>query len=263
MPLRYKYKEGEKWLEVAKLTAVTTSDDETYGNMLKSDLTKEITYLNETKSVEKDGSALIDVTIKKVKFSVTQSGMTFDYDSETDTGKSTNPIIQAMAQFKGLKFQVKVSDMGKVLETKGGGGENIVEPDLAEVLRVVFPKEPVKKGDKWTNEGAHVKINSTLESLDGNTAIIKSEVTSIVKSDGESSEPNDRKLTGGSCTFHFDAKEGKPVKTVSHVSYELTVGPPMLPKEIKMNMKSGIEQEFKPAGAMDEKKEDKKEKEDF
>src|SRR3990167_5812313 len=75
--LRYKFKEGERWLDVITLNQISSCNDESVGamaSMLKVEAHKEFTYLNEVKQVDKDGTAQIEVTVKRIKMNTTQGG---------------------------------------------------------------------------------------------------------------------------------------------------------------------------------------------
>lgn len=261
--LSYKFKEGEKWLEVVTLNQLSSSDDETMGAMLKSDSNREVSYRNEVKSVDKDGTASLLVIVERIKLKSTQGGATIvDYDSEKDKGKekSTIPMVQQMIaeidKSIGAKFVVKIDNSGKVLEAKAEGGAN---PEFAHVPRIVLPNGALKKGDKWDYESSlsqvnpvmsSVKINCVLDSIEDGAAVIKSDIAVTGKS-WEEIKGSDSK---GSGTFYFNTKDGKMTKMAFTLDYENTISNSMLPKDVKVNMKAGLTVEYKPAGTGEVKK---------
>jgi hypothetical protein len=125
----------------------------------------EMVFTQEIESVDAQGNAVANITVKKLKYISTDSqGKESVIDSEKD---KTSPLMKLIGQSYKIKFapngSVEVVDAAAAREAvKGGVDEKIAAKILSDeeiarrhqVMALLDAKGPYKKGDKWSSVAA-------------------------------------------------------------------------------------------------------------
>jgi len=108
------------------------------------------------KSVNPDGSAVLQLTIESVDLEIYQNGETFRYDSRADTTPQEQPVFEAMKNLVGKPhLQITMSTRGEVSAftpmVPGNQVPNNPQQVAFDVL-LRLPEEPLAVGESWKED---------------------------------------------------------------------------------------------------------------
>lgn len=110
----------------------------------------------QVKSVEPDGSAVLELTIESVKLEIHQNGDTFQYNSITDVDPKNQPVFQAMSHLVGKPhLQLRMSTRGEVSAFVPLVPGDQVPDNPGQVAFDVLlhlPEEPLAVGESWKED---------------------------------------------------------------------------------------------------------------
>lgn len=171
-----------------------------------TDMTMGMDY--EVKDILPSGNFLIRTTYKKIKMSGStkmggqDSGMSYEYDSETDkvSGMQAEQMAKSMKTMIGEYTEMEMDKFGKVIKTTMSEGLKTGKDNdgMNNMNYAVFPEKKIKVGDTWDSEidqdmngiVAVIKTTYKLESLKDGIAEISMDGTLNLKAGAEG------KLTG-------------------------------------------------------------------
>jgi hypothetical protein len=252
--LRYKYKEGDK------LEYVIDQDQKMAMNVLGMDVDMNVNSVMEatyqTMKVDENGSAKIKVTFTRVKMSMKGPMGNVDIDSN-DKNEPDDPVGQILAQavkaMAGLEMTFTVDSLGEVKDTKVAAGAldklkkipgadafggNMLNADTMKSMlqnNMVLPKEPVQKGDSWSQKMntkmAMGKISGeTKYTYNGETEKNGQTLAKIAVKPNVKIEPDENakvqvkvKNTSGKGYAFFDNKLGRIAETTNETTMQMQV----------------------------------------
>jgi translation initiation factor 2 beta subunit (eIF-2beta)/eIF-5 len=89
--------------------------------------TIESTFVQQSETVEADGSAVANITIKEIKYYVNEKGdVKFEFDSTSEKGKS-----DPFARLIGKSYKIKISPAGEVTVVDAGAARKVVTSGYA------------------------------------------------------------------------------------------------------------------------------------
>ena len=246
--LKYQFKEGDKLLYTMEQSQKQTIN--VMGMEIETLMTQNMDMSWNVKSM-KDGKAQVVQTIDRIRVKMDSAFAAFEYDSkdgkepEGPFGQILGPLFAAMA---GAEFTLTMNEQGDVSETKVSeklleamksnpilqqvGGGSFTEEGLKNMLGQsggsVLPKNPVKKGDTWTQkmelkqpplgvmkmnntytyQGTESRGGVTLEKID-----VKTEMTIEPLPNAAAEIEIKVKSAEMKGTMYFDNKAGRLVET--------------------------------------------------
>ncbi|MEM1007480.1 MAG: DUF6263 family protein, partial [Myxococcota bacterium] len=149
------------------------------GRKIKMNQTIRIGYTFNVRSVNKKGTAEVDLTYTNLYFKQRSMGRVIEYDSDRPTPSARNPLTQSFEMLVGKTLHVTITRKGKVKRFRGLDrilkhamrqimskkinpamrkqlkaqlmktfGEKPMRQSIAQMMEI-YPEKPVKIGDSW------------------------------------------------------------------------------------------------------------------
>lgn len=191
-----------------------------------TDMTMGMDY--EVKDILPSGNFLIRTTYKKIKMSGStkmggaDSGMSYEYDSETDkvSGMQAEQMAKSMKAMIGQYSEMEMDKFGKVIKTTMSEGlKNDKDSDGMDNLNyAVFPDKKLKVGDTWDSE--------IEQDMNGIKAVIKTKYKLEGVKDGIADISMDGTLelkTGSEGKLSGTQKGTSKIEIATGISKEVTI----------------------------------------
>lgn len=204
--LRLKYEKGDAYL--MKM--------ETNQNMGMGDMKLTFDLNIDVKDV-KDDVYSTEMSVKRVKAKMNQMGMDISYDSndkEEDMSMMAKMMHGKMKGILDILIATETNDLAKVIAAKVVKGKGDADMITKNSNTVVYPKEPISKGYKWsqtiTNSNIKMTYNYVVNSITSDSVLLDV--------DGVMSEGTTGTMKG---TMKINKQTGIPTKSNMTINLDI------------------------------------------